>query len=72
MTIFAKHDIDHILTVVKDEVEWAFDDADEIGSSDVSCCVREVIRQLGENPDTVSKQDFQMIRNAVYNNMPRD
>lgn len=74
MQIFLNKDITEILSSVQQNVEWTFGDWDEgqgIGSSDVSCCVRSVIRDLGFDPDSnlIEDLEFEMIRNAVSNKM---
>lgn len=70
-SVFA-NGLDRILAEVQDAVEWSFADADEIGSSDVSCCVRDVILTLTgidifKDRDSISNVEINMVRNAVNN-----
>jgi len=44
---------------------FTFEGAEEIGSSDVSCCTRDVCARLGLDADTLPKEDFLVIRTAV-------
>lgn len=74
MQIFLNKDITEILNSVSENVEWTFGDWAEghgISSSDISCCVRSIIRDLGFDPDSKDIEDveFEMIRNAVSNKM---
>lgn len=64
--------LDRVIAEVADAVEWTFSDADEIGSSDVSCCVRDVIKSLTgvdifKDRDAISPVEISMVRNAVNN-----
>ena len=68
MNIFKDCDIMKITTVIEDQVDWMFGDPDdEIGSSDVSACVRSVIRDLGFDPDFTDAMEMSMIRTCVMN-----
>jgi hypothetical protein len=51
--------------VVTDLVNLYFSDAEEIGSSDISACVRGVLLQFYENVDEVSNEERYIVRNAV-------
>lgn len=55
-----------LLEVAREEVEWFFSEAEEIGSSDVSICVRAIYDKLGEHPDAVSQDEIQVVRALVY------
>jgi len=67
-TIFGNNDIEKILNVVREEVECAFDDADEIGSSDISCTVRSICNQLTNvSFDEIPQMEKDIVRNAVRN-----
>jgi hypothetical protein len=65
--LFGRHDLDVIMSTAEENVEWFFADAEEIGSSDVSCCVAAILRDLGEQPEEVDSVSYQMIRNLVSN-----
>jgi hypothetical protein len=69
MSIFSQHGVEYIMGVVEDNVEWMFGDPelDEIGSSDVSCCVHNVCKDLGVQPDDVDQIEWSLLRNAVNN-----
>jgi len=69
MSIFSSHGVDYIMSVVESNVEWMFGDPelDEIGSSDVSCCVHNVCRELGIQPEDVDQTEWSLLRNAVNN-----
>lgn len=62
---------DAIRDAVDEQVSWMFSDAEEIGSSDVSACVRAVFSGLGYNVDRASDYDYSIIRNAVYKSISR-
>lgn len=51
--------------VVCENVVWLFDDAEEIGSSDINCCVMNVFRSLGYDPSDMSNVEFSAARTAV-------
>ena len=67
MGIFARHGADAVITAAEENVDWFFADAEEIGSSDVSCCVAAIIRDLGEQPEAVDQVEYRMLRNLVQN-----
>jgi hypothetical protein len=46
-------------------VAFTFAGAEEIGTSDVSCCARDVCDRLGLKADELPAEDFQVIRRAV-------
>ena len=48
-----------------------FEDAEEIGSSDVSACVRAVFSSLGYEYDQANDYDVDIIRGAVYRAIAR-
>lgn len=51
--------------VVSENVLWMFDDAEEIGSSDINACVNAIIQDFGQVPAEVANDQFYMIRIAV-------
>jgi hypothetical protein len=53
--------------VVCDNVLWSFDDAEEIGSSDINACVNSIFRDLGFDPKEVSNDEFRVMKFAVRN-----
>jgi hypothetical protein len=67
MSLFENHSLDDVISVIEDNVSFYFEDAYEIGSSDVSCCVRSVVDQLGLDFDSLSKVDIMLLRNGVQN-----
>jgi len=71
--LFSRHGIEHVMSVVEDNVQWMFGDPDleEIGSSDVSICCHSVLNDLGTNGAAVTNTEWGLIRNAV-NNMIHD
>ena len=56
---------DVIRDTIAEQVSWMFADADEIGSSDVSACVRAVFASLGYEYDQANDYDVDIIRVAV-------
>ena len=65
--IFSRHGIEHVISIAKEEVEWFFSDAEEIGSSDVSICVRAIYDKLDVHPDSAPREELGLIRNLVHN-----
>ena len=66
MKIF-ENGIENLVDLVKETTSFMFDDAEEIGSSDISCCVASVLGHFYEKPrEEASSMEWQMIRNAVY------
>lgn len=41
----------------------------EIGSSDVSCSVRAILRRYYDNPDNATDSEFQTVRNGILNSL---
>lgn len=69
-----KRDIGEIRRVVMENVEWTFGDWPEghgISSSDVRCCVRSVIRDLGLDPENeaITVTEFDLLETAVRNHI---
>ena len=62
---------DVIRDAITEQVSWMFADADEIGSSDVSACVRAVFASLGYDYDRATDHDYDIIRGAVYRAIAR-
>ena len=62
---------DAIRDTIDEQVSWMFADADEIGSSDVSACVKAVFASLGYDYDQANDLDADIIRSAVYNSISR-
>lgn len=51
--------------VVAENVLWMFDDAEEVGSSDINACANAIIRDFGQVPADVANDQFYVIRIAV-------
>ena len=62
---------DAIRDAIDEQVSWMFADAEEIGSSDVTACVRAVFASLGYEYDQANDLDADIIRGAVYNSISR-
>ena len=62
---------DAIQDAIREQASWMFEDADEIGSSDVSACVRAVFSSLGYEYDQANDYDVDIIRGAVYRAIAR-
>jgi len=62
---------DAIRDAVDEQVSWMFSDAEEIGSSDVSACVKAVFASLGYEYDQARDHDVDIIRSAVYTSIGR-
>ena len=62
---------DVIRDAIDEQVSWMFSDTDEIGSSDVTACVRAVFASLGYDYDQANDMDADIIRSAVYNSISR-
>lgn len=56
---------DVIRDAIDEQVSWMFTDAEEVGSSDVSACVRAVFSSLGYDYDQANDYDVDIIRVAV-------
>jgi hypothetical protein len=67
MRIF-DHGIDALMEKIEEQAYWMFDDAEEIGSSDISACVRAVLSDYypGELVQA-SVQETALVRNYVHN-----
>ena len=67
MRIF-DHGIDALMEKIEEYAEWMFDDAEEIGSSDISACVRAVLSDYypGELA-YASIRETALVRNYVHN-----
>ena len=67
MRIF-DHGIDALMEKIEEYAEWMFDDAEEIGSSDISACVRAVLSDYypGELVQATD-QEAALVRNYVHN-----
>ncbi len=52
---------------VCENVKWLFDDAEEIGSSDVNACVNNVLNDLGVDPKEATNEEFFIVKRAVNN-----
>jgi hypothetical protein len=62
---------DAIRDAIDEQVSWMFSDAEEIGSSDVTACVRSVFTSLGYDYDQARDYDVDIIRGAVYGSISR-
>ena len=62
---------DVIRDAIDEQVSWMFSDAEEIGSSDVTACVRAVFASLGYDYDRANDLDADIIRSAVYSSISR-
>jgi hypothetical protein len=62
---------DVIRDAIDEQMSWMFSDADEIGSSDVTACVRAVFASLGYDYDQANDHDVDIIRGAVYRAIAR-
>jgi hypothetical protein len=62
---------DAIRDTINEQVSWMFSDAEEIGSSDVTACVRAVFSSLGYETDRATDYDYDIIRGAVYRAIAR-
>lgn len=67
MRIF-DHGIDALMEKIEEYADWMFDDAEEIGSSDISYCVRAVLSDYypGELVQATD-QEAALVRNYVHN-----
>jgi hypothetical protein len=67
MRIF-NHGVDALMEKIEEYSYWMFDDAEEIGSSDISACVRAVLSDYypGELVQA-SVQEAALVRNYVHN-----
>lgn len=60
--------IDDLMANIEERAHWMFDDAEEIGSSDISACVRAVLSDYypGELVQATD-QEAALVRNYVHN-----
>lgn len=57
---------DEVSDFIDEEVRWTFGDAEEIGTSDVSCTVHTIMRQLNIHPDLFYEIQI-MVRQSIFN-----
>jgi hypothetical protein len=62
---------DVVRDAIDEQVSWMFSDAEEIGSSDVTACVKSVFASLGYDADRATDHDVDIIRGAVYDGISR-
>lgn len=58
--------IEQINEAAEAAASFAFEGAEEIGTSDISCAARDACQRLGLDPDAISREDFRKVRAAVY------
>jgi hypothetical protein len=60
--------LDDLMANIEEQTYWMFNDAEEIGSSDISACVRNVLDAYypGELVQATA-QEFELVRNYVRN-----
>lgn len=68
MKIF-EQGLDHLLSTIENTTRFFFEGAEEIGSSDISCCVRAVLREFYDDLDEVTNPEWVAVRNGVQNNL---
>ena len=70
-SIFNTNSLDAVIDVVASNVTWFFEDATDIGSSDIACCLRAIVGELcnDANLDNYDPVELQMLRNAVQNSI---
>jgi hypothetical protein len=64
-SLLGRHGPQAVMDAVKDVAEWV-GDVEEIGSSDVSGWVRDVIRTLDDSSDQVKESDIDVIDSGEY------
>ena len=62
---------DAIQDTITEQVSWMFSDVDEIGTSDVSACVKAIFSSLGYDADQARDHDYDIIRGTVYRAISR-
>ena len=62
---------DAIQDAITEQVTWMFSDVDDIGTSDVSACIKSVFASLGYDADRATDHDYNIIRGAVYKSLSR-
>ena len=50
---------------VCENVSWMFDDAEEIGSSDINACVNNILREYYDDVNAVDNSVFAIVRRSV-------
>lgn len=68
MKIFEKG-LDHLLATVENTTRFFFEGAEEIGSSDISCCVRAILREYYHDIEEATNPECVAVRNAVQNTL---
>jgi hypothetical protein len=60
--------LDDLMANIEEQTYWMFNDAEEIGSSDISACVRNVLNDYypGELVQATA-QEVALVRNYVHN-----
>jgi hypothetical protein len=56
-----------LMDTVKSNVESSFGDADEIGTSDIWCCITHILDDLNVDADTLHDAEIATLRNLVHN-----
>ena len=64
--------LDKLISRAEENVEWSFGDivregVEGIGTSDVSICIMDILKDLDIDKDEVSDIEWQMMRNLVHN-----
>ena len=68
MKIF-ENGLDNLLATVENTTRFFFEGAEEIGSSDISCCVRAILREYYDDIGEASNPECVAVRNAVHNTL---
>jgi hypothetical protein len=67
--------LDDLMANIEEQVYWSFNNAEEIGSSDISCCVNSIMKDYyQEDINQASDTEYKLVRNYVMNcinNLPR-
>jgi hypothetical protein len=66
MKIF-EQGLDHLLSTIENTTRFFFEGAEEIGSSDISCCVRAVLREFYNDIEDATNPEWVAVRNGVNN-----
>jgi hypothetical protein len=65
-TIFSQG-IDNLMMTAEAAVDHCFSDADEIGTSDVNCCLHDIVEAMGVDADLMTENEWTLLRNFVQN-----
>jgi hypothetical protein len=68
MKIF-EHGLDFLTDTIKEETHFSFDGVEEIGTSDINCCVNNILKHFYTDKNDASYIEWEIVRNGVRNTL---